>query len=288
MAVKRIPWKEKRIYRKENKALFYLYHTIAGRLVLRVVASRTVSRICGAFFDSALSKPMIPLFIRKHDIDMADYMQTKFSCFNAFFTRQIKPELRPISDDPEDLVSPCDGLLSAYHISDGTILPIKHSTYTISHLLGDDPIAQKYDDGVCLVFRLCVDNYHRYCYFDSGRKGENVFLSGMLHTVRPVALARYPVFVRNCREYTVMETENFGTVTQVEVGAMLVGEIENFQSTGSFVRGQEKGLFRYGGSTVVLLFEKGRVKIPDEIFEDTAQNMENAVQMGQVIGQRTF
>ena len=164
------------------------------------------------------------------------------------------------------------------------MLNVKQSRFTVSELLGGDPVAARYRDGVCLVFRLCVDDYHRYCYPDGGRKGENVFLPGELHTVRPIALGALPVFSRNCREYTVLETEHFGPVTQVEVGALLVGRIENRQGAGSFSRGEEKGLFRYGGSTVILLLEKGRAALPEELFRRSAEGLELRVRMGQPIG----
>ena len=88
--------------------------------------------------------------------------------------------------------SPCDGLLSIYQIHDQTVLPVKQSRYTIPGLLQDQELADRFTDGFCLVFRLCVNHYHRYSYFDSGTKGENIRIPGILHTVRPVALAQIP------------------------------------------------------------------------------------------------
>ena len=95
---------------------------------------------------------------------------------------------------------------------------IKGSRYSLPDLLGGQENATRYANGLCLVFRLCVDDYHRYCYIDWGVKGENHFLPGILHTVRPIALASCPVFIQNSREYTVLETEHFGAVTQVGGG----------------------------------------------------------------------
>lgn len=262
----------------------FLYRTVPGRILLKVMSSRGLSKACGALLDSPLSRPLIPCFVKKYRIPMADYSEEHFRCFNAFFTRKIKETRRPIPLEPHVLIAPCDGLLSAYHIEGDAVLPIKQSMYTISDLLGGDPIAERYQSGICLVFRLCVSHYHRYCYLDDCQKSENIFLRGRLHTVRPIALAELPVFVQNCREYTVMETQNFGTVVQVEVGAMMVGKIQNQHGAGRFVRGQEKGMFLYGGSTIVLLLEQGRVSILESIFQNTAQGIEIPVQMGQVIG----
>ena len=270
--------------RKKRGALYYLYNTVPGRMVLKAAAGRGVSRACGAYLDSRMSRGLIRPFVRRHDVTLEDYTRTDYGSFNEFFTRQIRPELRPIPGEPEDLIAPCDGLLSAYHIRQGTVIPIKQSAYTVSELLGGDPAAEKYRDGVCLVFRLCVDNYHRYCFPDGGRRLRGAYLPGVLHTVRPVALERCPVFVRNCREYTVMETENFGTVTQVEVGAMLVGKIRNYPGKEHFRRGEEKGMFLYGGSTVALLLEKDAAAVPEEFFAATERGEEIPVRMGQVIG----
>lgn len=272
--------------KKESAALRFLYKTALGRIILKPLSSRTVSDLCGRFLDSRSSKMLIRRFVRKNNIDLSDYYCGSFGSFNEFFSRKIKANKRPIDSDPSALISPCDGLLSAYHITDNKVIPVKQSRYTISSLLGRDQIAERYNNGICLVFRLCVDNYHRYCYIDNGIKGDNVFLPGKLHTVRPVALEEYPVFIQNCREYTVIETENFGTVVQMEVGAMLVGKIKNYHGKGKVVRGEEKGMFLYGGSTVIVLLEEGSVHLPEEIFEAAELGIETPVKMGEKIGTR--
>ena len=270
--------------REKRGALHFLYHTAPGRTLLKAAASRRVSRVCGAYLDSPLSRGLIRPFVKSHDIAMVNYVPRHYGSFNEFFTREIRPELRPVDRRPEALIAPCDGRLSAYRIEKGTVIPIKQSAYTVSDLLGGDETAELYHEGICLVFRLCVDDYHRYCFPDAGSRVGGAFLPGVLHTVRPVALSRMPVFVQNCREYTVMETENFGTVTQVEVGAMLVGKIYNHPGKDRFQRGEEKGMFLYGGSTVALLLEKDRALLPESLFSDTAMGREVPVRMGQSIG----
>ena len=216
---------------------------------------------------------------------MADYLPVKYDCFNAFFCRPIRKNLRPIPDEDTAFMAPCDGLLSAYRITDGLVLPIKQSRYTIAELLGNDPAAADFREGICLVFRLCVQHYHRYAFADNGVIQTKCFLPGQLHTVRPIALSALPVFTRNCREYTVMDTENFGRLAQIEVGAMLVGRVENYKGAGvSFRRGEEKGRFLYGGSTVVLLLQKERVELDEELFENTAHGLETPVKLGEILG----
>lgn len=269
---------------KESAALVFLYRTVPGRMLLKLLIGRGLSQAAGRVLSSPVSRPLISPFIRKNGIDLTDYAEEDYSCFNDFFCRRIRPERRPLPADPAELMAPCDGLLSAYRITDGMVLPIKQSRYSVSDLLGMDAAARRFRDGVCLVFRLCVDNYHRYCYVDNGQKGPNVFLPGVLHTVRPIALESVPVFVRNCREYTIMETAHFGTVAQIEIGALLVGRIDNREGAGPIRRGEEKGRFLYGGSTVVLLLEKDRVSFDEALFTATANGIETPVVLGQVLG----
>lgn len=268
-------------------ALRFLYESERGRRLLKIAASRPVSRAAGRFMDSPLSRPLIRPFARKNGICMADYMPLEYRCFNDFFCRPIRKELRPVPTETAAFMAPCDGLLSVYRITDGLVLPIKQSRYTIADLLGGDPVAEDYRDGLCLVFRLCVQHYHRYAYPDAGTVLKKRFLAGELHTVRPIALAALPVFTRNCREYMLLRTENFGTLTQIEVGAMLVGRVENYKGPGmSFRRGEEKGRFLYGGSTVVLLVQKGRVELDEALLENTRNGLETPVQLGEVLGHR--
>ena len=267
----------------QKSALQFLYHTTLGRIILKPLVSRPLSKLCGAFLSSRLSKPLIKGFVKNNNINLADYKNTNFKCFNDCFCREIKPELRPIDMEKSHFISPCDAQLSAYKISDDTVLPIKQSSYSVKTLLGDDEIYKKYENGSCLVFRLSVNHYHRYCFLDNLKIVKNRFLKGKLHTVRPVALERYPVFVQNCREYTVMETENFGTVTQIEVGAMLVGKIKNHHTSGEFLKGEEKGMFLYGGSTIVVLLEENAAQIAPRYFENTQKGIETDVKMGEAL-----
>lgn len=269
---------------KESLGLRFLYNTAVGRMVLKPLTSRAVSNAMGKFMDSRLSKPMIGRFVRKNNIRLRDFHADNFNCFNDCFTRKIKDGKRPVDMEKEAFISPCDALLSAYTIDENTRLHIKGSIYSLPDLFESKEIAEKYKGGTCLVFRLCVTHYHRYIYLDSGCKEDNVFIPGKLHTVRPIALEAVPVFKRNCREYTVMHTENFGDVTQMEVGAMLVGKIKNHHGKGPIVRGGEKGMFLYGGSTIIVFLEKDRVNLDPIYSEATEKGEETDVLMGQRLG----
>ncbi len=269
---------------KESFGIRFLYHTFLGRVILKFLTMRFVSVWVGAFLNTRFSKVFIKSFVKKNHIPLEEYY-TDFHSFNDFFSRKIREEFRPIAKENHFLVSPSDGYLSAYKIEDGLVLPVKHSEYSISSLLQNENLASKYKNGVCLVLRLCVEHYHRYCYFCDGVKEKNISIPGKLHTVRPIALEKYPVFTENAREYTVLHTQTFGDVIQVEVGALFVGKIQNFHEEYSFTKGEEKGTFLFGGSTIVLLFLNNKVQIPEKFFQDTAKGLEHSVKMGEKIGE---
>ena len=237
--------------------LEFLYITVPGRFLLKPLTGPRLSRICGHFLDSDLSSFLIQPFVKQNAIQLSDYETTDIKSFNDFFSRKIK---------------------------ENTVFPVKQSHYTISSLLHSKKLAQRYHGGYCLVYRLCVNHYHRYCYVDSGQKSRNFFIPGRLHTVRPVALREVPVFTENSREYTLIRTEKFGTVVQMEVGAMLVGRIVNHEEKGSTIRGKEKGYFQYGGSTIIVLIEPEQVQIREDILQSSALTKEVPVKMGEVIG----
>ena len=267
-----------------NGSLVFLYHTAVGRMFLKVLINPAISKMAGWFMDSRISAVMIRHFIKKNNIDVSEYEERKYISYNDFFTRKINDTSRKIDMKKNSLIAPCDSKLTAYKINDKSIFKIKDSYYRVEDLLKDDKLAKKYRDGYCLIFRLSVDDYHRYCYIDNGSKKENKYIKGVLHTVRPIALENYNIYKRNAREYTVLKTENFGEVVQVEVGAIMIGRIKNYHQEYNFTKGEEKGMFEFGGSTIVLLIEKNRVDIDQEILKNTENNYETIVKLGTKIG----
>ena len=151
-------------------SLHFLYKTIPGRFILKLLTTRALSRACGAFLDSPLSAFLIKGFVRQNNINLDDYETAGIKSFNQFFRRKIKEGRRPFDMDASHLCAPCDGLLSVWPIKEDSVIPVKQSLYTVSSLLQNEALAREYQDGLCLVFRLCVDNYHRYSYAESGTK----------------------------------------------------------------------------------------------------------------------
>ncbi|MGM9648294.1 MAG: phosphatidylserine decarboxylase [Eubacteriales bacterium] len=270
-----------------GSSLRFLYHTPIGRVFLKVLTRPFVSNIVGKYMESSLSKKRIKKFIRQNHIDLSVYQTEDWRSFNAFFSRHIKPEARPMGNPAAgELLSPADAKLLIYPIRDGLVLPIKESEYTVASLLQNEALAKRYQNGWAVVLRLCVDDYHRYCYAASGEKEPDVFVPGKLHTVQPIALRMRPVFCENARSYTILHTEQFGEVVQMEVGALMVGKIINHDADRKMTvtAGVEKGYFAFGGSTIVLLFGENTFEPDAELVENTRNDLETVVRFGEMIG----
>lgn len=279
--------RESKDYFKEKDSLLlkFLYKTFIGRMLLKVLTKKFISDFVAKYMQSPLSKIRIKRFIKKYKINMDDYIEDNYYCFDDFFTRRIKDNRRVLNKDIKSLVAPCDGKLSVFKIDENTNLNIKNSNYSIEELIQDKDLAKCYQGGYCLVFRLCVDDYHHYAFIDDGKIIKKKLIKGKLNTVRPIAHKYKKVFSENTREYSLIKTSNFGNIIQMEVGAMLVGKICN-NDLKKFSRGDEKGYFRFGGSTIILLFEKDKIRIDNDIIEECNNDIEVIVKMFDVIGRR--
>ena len=271
---------------KENLGISFLYKALPGRIFLCLLVKPIISKLFGFVMDSGVSRFLIPSYVKNNNICLDDYKDIKYKSFNDFFIREVKEGGRPISANTSEVIAPCDGKLTAYPITADSVFRIKNSVYSISSLLQDEQLAADFIDGICLIFRLMPDDYHRFCYIDDGEVISQKTIKGVLHTVRPIALQRYSIYTQNSREFVVLQTKNFGKVVQMEIGALFVGRIVNRRATGSFVRGEEKGLFEVGGSTIVMLYQKNMVTIEKIIYENTQQNKETIVKMGNKIGEK--
>ncbi len=269
----------------QDKLLAFLYGHGITRIFLKPLVSPLFSRLGGRLLDSRLSCAIIRPFIKRNDINMDDFQPVLYSSYNDFFKRKIAEGKRPYSLKDRDFISPCDSRLSVYKINGGAHFRIKNTSYTVKSLLRSERLAKKYEGGYVWVFRLSVDDYHRYIYPVSGVKTANRRIQGIFHTVNPVANDYYPIYKENTREYCLIRNQTFGDVCMMEVGAMLVGRIENHHhGVYKVKRGEEKGNFAFGGSTIILLTEKGVVKPDDFIMKNSMANQETRVLQGETVG----
>lgn len=268
----------------QDRVLKVLYQSSYGRMLLKPLLHPIISKIGGAVLNTKWSTCFILPFIRKNKIPMEQYVPTNYQSYNDFFTRKIKKEARSIHSDENVLISPSDGKVSVYPIEENGKFCIKHTIYTVEALTKSKKIAKYYQGGTIIILRLTVDDYHRYCYPATGKKSRNYTIKGKFHTVNPIANDYYPIYKENTREFTLLKTDKFGTVLQMEVGALMVGKISNYVGKASVKRGEEKGRFEFGGSTVVLLLEKDKVVIDDDFFINTEEGYETVVRMGERLG----
>lgn len=264
----------------KEKELNFLYGTLLGRIILKLVIARPYySKLCAIRKNSPKSEKDIYDFVEKYNINISDDELRKFNTFNEFFTR--RREIVKQDSDEKDLIAVADAKLSVYDITNDLKINIKNSIYTLDEIVKYHRVIDEFSGGKCLIYRLTMDDYHRYHYLDNGKTYSKYFIKGELHTIRPIN-KRYKAYARNCREVTLLDTENFGRVVQVEIGATLVGHIVNSHKE-RFNRLDEKGYFEYGGSTIILLLNKN-VKIDEDILARSDDGIEVQVHIGEKIG----
>lgn len=259
--------------------LNFLYKNTIGRMLLKIVSHTYFSKLTALYYDSKLSCNRVKKFINKYNIDISTCNNKEFKTFSEFFERRQNEK---IDKTKEHLISPAHGKIKAYKISDKLTVNIKDSLYKVEDIVKDKRLANKYKNGTLLIIRLSLSDFHNFSFIDDGVLVKQYEIPGELHTIRPIS-SKYKVYKRNKRTITVMNTDNFGEVVQVEVGAMLVGKIVNYNKQ-VFKKGEDKGYFAYGGSTIVLLL-KNNVKIDKDILIQSAMTKESKVKLGDKIGE---
>ncbi len=270
-----------------EKWLVWLYYNPIGEATLWALARRRlVSAIYGTMMDRSSSAKKIHPFIEDFDIDMSVARETEFTNFNDFFTRKLKDGARPVDTSSAVVVSPADGKILAYTDISNSWFIIKGYRFDVSSFLNNPDLAQKYHDGAMLIIRLAPMDYHRFHFPVSGNVSPNKKIEGDYYSVNPFALRKKAeIFCLNKREYSILSNPLFGDVVLAEVGATMVGSIVQTFKESTVNKGEEKGYFKFGGSTVVLLFEKNKIHIDEDLLINTAKGYETTVKMGERIGE---
>ncbi|HHJ09442.1 MAG TPA: phosphatidylserine decarboxylase [Bacteroidetes bacterium] len=269
-----------------EKWLLWLYGNPVGELTLEALAKRKfVSELYGRIMDSPRSKKKIAPFIREYHIDTSICQKKDYKTFNDFFTRRLKPAARPVDRDSLVIVSPADGKLMAYPYLDKQDFIIKGIRFNLYSFLRDSSLARKYDNGSMVMIRLAPTDYHRFHFPVNGTVISEKPVKGFYYSVNPIALRKKIYLLwENRRDYTLIATIPFDTVVMAEVGAAMVGNIIQTYHGNKVVKGEEKGYFKFGGSTIVLLFKPHILKIDHDLVINTSNNLETAVHMGERIG----
>jgi phosphatidylserine decarboxylase len=276
---------------QSEKELRFLYETSVGFQVLnRCFNNSAFCKIYGKLKDTAGSRQKILPFVQQHEINLDEIELSidQYRSFNHFFTRRLKPEARPFVKHPSVFCSPADSKLLIFNnIQAKTTLKVKGIVLSVVELLNDSIAAQRYQGGTALVFRLAPYDYHRFHFPVTGIAQESRLISGRYDSVNPIALNQVPdVFCRNQRSVTTIETSNFGQITMVEVGALTVGSIVQTYQPNHVKKGDEKGYFQYGGSTIIILLEAVKIVLDADLIRDSEQCLEVHVLAGSQIGKQ--
>jgi phosphatidylserine decarboxylase len=268
----------------------WTYETKGGSLLLHALAKR---HIASWYYGWRMNRPssanqVLP-FIVEYDLDVDEFAKSPFlyKTFNDFFYRALKSGARPVAAGDHVAVLPADGRHLAFQNVDATAgFYAKGQRFDLAAFLGDAELAMKFAGGSMLISRLCPVDYHRFHFPVSGTPGEPRLINGFLYSVSPIALRRNLGYLwQNKRMVTLVASPLFGQVAVCEIGATMVGSIfQTFIPGRAVTKGEEKGLFKFGGSCVVTLFQPGKIKLDDDLVRQSAEGLEVYARMGERLG----
>ena len=273
-----------------ERSLRWAYGNPLGRLAQWLLVRRwIVSAWYGRKMNGVSSCIRIKPFIEQYGLDEGEFAESvdDYNTFNEFFHRKLKPGARPVDPAPDSVVFPADGRHLAFaDITGETNFFIKGQSFDLERFLGDAGLAKRYDGGPMLLSRLCPVDYHRFHFPCAGEVGIPRFINGWLYSVNPIALITRPsIFWENKRVVTQIESPALCQVLFVEIGATMVGSIRQTYMPGETVaKGEEKGYFAFGGSSVAVLFEKGRIEFAADLLKNTAAGIETYARVGERMG----
>lgn len=279
-----------------DKAVRWLYQSVPGKTLSKWLIKRPLSVLYGKVQESSWSQKKVKPFIKDFNIKIEEYLPEEghtedepYSSFNSFFIRRFRNGFRPFEASDALMPAFSEARYFGYEsLGPDDQVPVKGDLLGGKALLSNEKWGEVFDHGPCLLARLCPVDYHRFHFPDEGEILDHYRVPGVLHSVNPIALKENPeIFAVNERQVTILETKNFGKLAYVEVGAICVGKIVQSRAmSGSFKRGEEKGYFLFGGSTVIVLGEKG-VWRPDQVVLDhTSKGMEVYQKLGTRIAER--
>lgn len=268
--------------------LRWLYNNPIGEVSTATLVKRKfLSDWYGKKMDEPASKDKVAGFVREYNIDLSIAQKQEFESFNDFFYRKLKADARVVNMDSNTVVSPADGKILVFDNIENQDFIVKGYRFNVLEYFQDDAIAQRYKDGSLIIIRLCPTDYHRYHFPVNGSIVSERLIDGDYYSVSPIALKKKIELVTlNKRGYCEIKTQEFGTVIMSEVAATMVGSMINTYHGNDIIKGQERGFFKFGGSTVILFFEKGSINIDADLLKNTSLGIETELKMGEQIAQK--
>lgn len=279
---------EEKVYGEKPLSLLYgdsLLSKIFSLTLLPLIAHLPFfSNVYGLLQKRAKSHLKIDPFIQTYNIDRTEFVTQNFRSFNDFFIRKLKPECRPIVGDPNIAVMPADGRYLVYPRFNSFF--VKGQEFSLFAFLNDPILARRFESGSMLIARLCPTDYHRFHFPCDGMPSPSRLINGPLYSVNPIALKKWiSILSENKRMVTEIDTDRFGTILYVDIGATAVGTIrQTFTPDQRVKKGEEKGFFEFGGSCLVLLFEENRVAFDPDLVENTQRGFETFAKFGESMG----
>lgn len=276
----------------------FAYENPIGRLLGPIIASKKLSQLYGNTQDSTKSAKKVTPFLKNFNIRIKDYqkgslkdnpIESSYKSFNEFFIRKFIEGKRKFTKKNNEMGAFAEARYFGHaEINDDLKIPVKGSMLRAVDLIGNEKIAKDFIGGPLMIARLCPVDYHRYHYPDNGHTISSFSVAGNLHSVNPLALKlKNDIFIKNERRVSILETENFGKLAFIEVGATCVGKIvQSFDESSNFIKGEEKGYFLFGGSTVVVCGEKGMWSPSKDMLNNTVDGIETYIQLGDVVAEK--
>jgi phosphatidylserine decarboxylase len=267
-----------------------IYKTFPGKVLADVALSRKIfSQLYGMFQSTPFSRSKIKPFISDFKIRMEEYEQGPFKSFNDFFIRKFREGQRKFATWEGDFPAFAEGRYFAFDkIDKDQKYFVKGQYLTPESILEVKSVSKQFEGGPILIARLCPTDYHRFHFSDNGRIEKFYTLPGKLHSVNPLALKhRQDIFCINERAVSILETENFGKIAYIEVGAMCVGMIVQSHSPEvPFKRGDEKGYFLFGASTIIVMGESGKWRPDPDLVDQSMKGVETFIKLGEKIASK--
>lgn len=275
-----------------ESSLRFVYETSIGRAGAACLFSRPfVSQVFGWYMKRPSSKKKIRPFVQEYGLDEKEFSQPldAYESFNAFFCRELAPGARPVDPAEASVVFPADGRhLGFQELGSEDRVFVKGQSWDLSQLLGGDAgLISRFEGGSLVLSRLCPVDYHHFHFPVGGVAGEPVWLDRRLYSVSPIALRqRLSYLWMNRRCLTTIHNNSIGAVCFIEVGATNVGSIRHrpLAADRTCKKGEPKGWFEFGGSSVITLFQRGTVRLSEDLLSCSREGIELYARCGDVMG----